>query len=583
MIWQLLRRDKLKSLRKQEEKEQEYQKNLLEEVKKAEAANRAKTEFLQRMSHDIRTPINGISGMLDVAEHYSDDLQKQAECRQKIREASDILFELVSEVLDMSKLESGEIQLEEKPFDVVTLLDEVTGVVGRLADERNITVAHKGRTIEHRNLIGSPVHLKRLLMNIMSNAVKYNRDHGHIYLYTRELPSADSSIATLQFVCEDNGIGMSEEFQQRIFEPFTQEQKGGASKFGGTGLGMSIAKSLAEKMGGTISFESTQGVGTTFIITIPFKIDTQVGSHTPEPSAPAESIRGLHILLVEDNELNMEIAEFLIQNEGATVTKAWDGQQAVTLFAKSAPGEFDAILMDVLMPVMNGYEATRQIRALDRADAKTIPIIAMTANAFTEDRLKSKEAGMDDDGKTVLYNGRTGEPFENRVSVGVMYMIKLHHMVDDKLHARSVGPYSLVTQQPLGGKAQNGGQRFGEMEVWALEAYGAAYTLREILTVKSDDVVGRVKTYEAIVKGQPMPEPGLPESFRVLKKELQALALDIRLLDENDQEIDERNIEDEERRFPRSIEKEDVNEEKEVVTDAMKSEELVETEESESL
>ena len=194
-----------------------------------------------------------------------------------------------------------------------------------------------------------------------------------------------------------------------------------------------------------------------------------------------------------------------------------------------------------------------------------------------------KEAGMSEDGKQPIISGRTGEYFDSPVSVGIMYFVKLSHMVDDKLHARSVGPYSLVTQQPLGGKAQNGGQRFGEMEVWALEAYGAAYTLREILTVKSDDVVGRVKTYEAIVKGQPMPEPGLPESFRVLKKELQALALDIRLLDENDQEIDERNIEDEERRFPRSIEKEDVNEEKEVVTDAMKSEELVETEESESL
>ena len=194
-----------------------------------------------------------------------------------------------------------------------------------------------------------------------------------------------------------------------------------------------------------------------------------------------------------------------------------------------------------------------------------------------------KEAGMNEDGKQPVISGRTGEYFDSPVSVGIMYFVKLSHMVDDKLHARSVGPYSLVTQQPLGGKAQNGGHRFGEMEVWALEAYGAAYTLREILTVKSDDVVGRVKTYEAIVKGQPMPEPGLPESFRVLKKELQALALDIRLLDENDQEIDERNIEDEERRFPRSIEKEDVNEEKEVVTDAMKSEELVETEESESL
>ena len=194
-----------------------------------------------------------------------------------------------------------------------------------------------------------------------------------------------------------------------------------------------------------------------------------------------------------------------------------------------------------------------------------------------------KEAGMNEDGKQPVISGQTGEYFDSPVSVGIMYFVKLSHMVDDKLHARSVGPYSLVTQQPLGGKAQNGGQRFGEMEVWALEAYGAAYTLREILTVKSDDVVGRVKTYEAIVKGQPMPEPGLPESFRVLKKELQALALDIRLLDENDQEIDERNIEDEERRFPRSIEKEDVNEEKEVVSDAMESEELVETEESESL
>ena len=194
-----------------------------------------------------------------------------------------------------------------------------------------------------------------------------------------------------------------------------------------------------------------------------------------------------------------------------------------------------------------------------------------------------KEAEMSEDGKQPIISGRTGEYFDSPVSVGIMYFVKLSHMVDDKLHARSVGPYSLVTQQPLGGKAQNGGQRFGEMEVWALEAYGAAYTLREILTVKSDDVVGRVKTYEAIVKGQPMPEPGLPESFRVLKKELQALALDIRLLDENDQEIDERNIEDEERRFPRSIEKEDVNEEKEVVTDAVESEELAETEESETL
>ena len=264
------------------------------------------------------------------------------------------------------------------------------------ADEREIKVEHKTPEIIHKDLIGSPIHLKRLLMNILSNAVKYNKDYGKIYLSAREIPSDQDGIVTFEFTCQDTGIGMSEEFQKHLFELFAQEQKGGASKFGGTGLGMPITKSLVEKMGGTITFISEQGVGTTFVITIPFKINEDVARDEEKQEEVTASIRGLNILLVEDNELNMEIAEFVIQSEGASVVKAWNGQEAVEAFEKSASGEFDAILMDVMMPVMNGYEATKIIRSMDRSDAKKIPIIAMTANAFVEDRIKSKEAGMNE-------------------------------------------------------------------------------------------------------------------------------------------------------------------------------------------
>ena len=200
----------------------------------------------------------------------------------------------------------------------------------------------------------------------------------------------------MEFICRDTGIGMTEEFQKHIFEPFAQENTGSRTKFAGTGLGMAISKKLVEKMGGTITFESKEGVGTTFVIRVPFRIDTdKVGRIETEEKQKA-SIRGLHILLVEDNELNMEIAEFMLQNEGAYVTKAWNGQEAVEIFEKSKPDEFDVILMDIMMPVMNGYEATKMIRSLDREDAKEIPIIAMTANAFTEDRIRAKEAGMNE-------------------------------------------------------------------------------------------------------------------------------------------------------------------------------------------
>ena len=310
--------------RKQEqEKDEKYKAELLRAAKKAEASNEAKTEFLQRMSHDIRTLINGICGMINVADHYADNMEKQTECRAKIKEASHLLLELINEVLDMSKLESDEVVLE-------------------------------------------------------------------------EIPSKQTAMTTLEFVCRDTGIGMAEALQKRIFEPFAQEHAGSRTKFAGTGLGMPITKKLVEKMGGTISFESKEGTGTTFVIRIPFRIDTDRKDRTETEEKMETSIQGRHVLLTEDNELNMEIAEFVLQNEGTVVTKAWNGQEAVDIFRKSRPGEFNVILMDIMMPVMNGYEAAKMIRSLDREDAKVIPIIAMTANAFTEDRMRAKEAGMDE-------------------------------------------------------------------------------------------------------------------------------------------------------------------------------------------
>ena len=378
------------------EKEEKYKAELLIAAKKAEAANEAKTEFLQRMSHDIRTPINGICGMLDMADHYADDMKKQTEYRAKIKGASHLLLELVNEILDMSKLESDEVVLEESPFNLSSISREVLVVIGQIAAEQNIQIVWEKKEITHRHLIGSPGYVKRVMMNILSNAVKYNKENGCIYISCREIPSEQPGMTTIEFVCRDTGIGMTEEFQKYIFEPFAQEHTGSRTKFAGTGLGMPISKKLIEKMGGTITFESAEGIGTTFVIRVPFRIDTDRSERVETGEKQEASIRGMHILLAEDNELNMEIAEFMLQNEGAVVTKAWNGQEAVELFKKSRSGEFDVILMDIMMPVMNGYEATKMIRDLDREDAKEVPIIAMTANAFTEDRIRAKEAGMDE-------------------------------------------------------------------------------------------------------------------------------------------------------------------------------------------
>ena len=396
IFWFWSYRTNLAHQKQEQEKDEKYKAELLIAAKKAEAANEAKTEFLQRMSHDIRTPINGICGLVNMADHYADNMEKQAECRAKIKEASNLLLELVNDVLDMSKLESGEVLMEEIPFNLSSISREVLVVIEQVAAEQNIKIVWEKKEITHRDFIGSPGYVKRVMMNILSNALKYNRANGYIYISCIEIPSKQPEMTTMEFICRDTGIGMTEEFQKHIFEPFAQENTGSRTKFAGTGLGMAISKKLVEKMGGTIIFESEKGVGTTFVIRVPFRIDTDKVGRIETEEKHKVSIRGLHILLVEDNELNMEIAEFVIQNEGASVTKAWNGQEAVEIFKKSRPDEFDVILMDIMMPIKNGYEAAKMIRALDRDDAKTVPIIAMTANAFTEDRLKSKESGMNE-------------------------------------------------------------------------------------------------------------------------------------------------------------------------------------------
>ena len=417
IFWFWTYRTNLAHRKQEQEKDEKYKAELLIAAKKAEAANEAKTEFLQRMSHDIRTPINGICGMLDVADHYRDNIEKQTECRAKVKAASQLLLELVNEILDMSKLESGEIVLEEIPFNLSSISREVLVVIEQMAAEQNIRIMWEKKEITHRDLIGSPGYVKRVMMNILSNAVKYNRENGQIYISCIEIPSEQPEMTTMEFVCRDTGIGMTEEFQKYIFEPFAQEHTGSRTKFAGTGLGMAIAKNLIEKMGGTITMESEKDVGTTFVIRVPFKTDPDADKREKQKDVSENSIKGLHILLAEDNELNMEIAEFVLQNEGADVTKAWNGQEAVELFRNSASGELDVILMDIMMPVMNGYEATQMIRSLDREDAKTIPIIAMTANAFTEDRIRAKEAGM---------NEHVAKPVDVEVLVKV-----IHKLVED--------------------------------------------------------------------------------------------------------------------------------------------------------
>ena len=376
-----------------------YQKQLKASMEDAQRANISKTAFLQRMSHDIRTPLNGIVGMIHIAEKYKNDVDKLRECRQKILQSTDYLQKLINNVLDISKLESGSLMLEYKSFDLVELLNNNMTVVAMSAYENGVRFEGgvEANTIRHRYLIGSPVHLSRVLMNLASNAIKYNHFHGTVNVHCEEL-SDDGNIAVFKFVCSDTGLGMSEEFQKHAFDVFAQEGKQSTTTFSGSGLGLSIVKDIIELMGGMIELESKENVGSTFTVTVPFKIDHSVENNDSQKDSCSQSMElsGKRVLLVEDNAINMEIAHAILEEEHLNITEAKNGKEALEIFQNSKLNEYDVIIMDVMMPVMDGLEATKAIRMLEREDAKRIPIIAMTANAFEEDRKACLDAGMDE-------------------------------------------------------------------------------------------------------------------------------------------------------------------------------------------
>lgn len=377
------------------QQERNYGDKLAKAAREASSANSAKTEFLRRMSHDLRTPINGIRGMVEVGDANADNLQKQTECRSKIWTASGLLLDLANEALDMSRLESGQVDLELVPTNLVVLTREVRDILERQAEERLVTIICDQQALDHPYARASVTHLKRLLVNIAGNAVKYNRRGGYVRLTCREVEPVDG-VPVYEYTIADNGIGMSEEFQQHLYEPFTREEQQVEGASSGTGLGASIAKQLVELMGGTMSFTSALGQGTTFTIRLP--LEKCERSEIPQAArvgaGDSDALQGLRVLLVEDNDLNAEIAQFTLDRAGAIATHVKDGESAVETFAASAPHEYDVVLMDIMMPGIDGLEATRRIRALDREDAATTPIIAVSANAFADDRRLSREAGM---------------------------------------------------------------------------------------------------------------------------------------------------------------------------------------------
>lgn len=356
----------------------------------ADRANEAKTNFLRRMSHDIRTPINGIRGLIQMSDYYGNDPEKMKDCKAKVLGATDHLLSLVNDVLDMGKLESGKFILKQDPFTLSRVLEEVNVVSESQAESCNVQFIYQNpEEIEHDHVIGSPVYLKRIFLNFTSNAIKYNRAGGRVYVYGKEI-SFDGKTALYEFVCEDTGIGMSEEFQKCAFDPFTQEEKDGARTiYAGTGLGLSITKQLIDLMGGTIKLESKEGIGTKVVFRIPLEVDLEEQSEKTEIDYSKVMFHGIRVLLVEDNELNAEIASFLLERHGMEVTWVQNGKRAVDEMAEK-PDAYDMIFMDVMMPIMDGLKATKAIRRM----GSTIPILAMTANAFTDDKQKSLEAGM---------------------------------------------------------------------------------------------------------------------------------------------------------------------------------------------
>lgn len=369
---------------------------IMELLERVRWANSAKSEFLSHMSHDLRTPINGILGMLAIMERSQDDPERQRECRKKIRVSTEHLLSLVNNVLQVSKLESGRPAAAEEPFDLLEILDDCAAMLSIQAEEEGIRLVVEKDGLQHGRLVGNPLHLKKILMNVMDNALKYNRPHGSVFVRVEELNCRDG-IADFGFVVEDTGIGIGEEFKEHIFEPFTQEHQSARTHYNGVGLGMSIVKKLVDEMKGTVEIDSQLGKGSVVRIILPIRVD-EAWTAPPEDRDQClrDNIAGMRVLLVEDNELNCEIVEFMLKEAGVEVVTAHDGKAAVDAFAASPPGTFDCVLMDLMMPVMSGYEAARVIRGLDRSDAESVPIIALSANAFDEDVAMAKDAGMNE-------------------------------------------------------------------------------------------------------------------------------------------------------------------------------------------
>ena len=386
------------------EKEQQEKARLQMAYEEADSENRAKTEFMNRMSHDIRTPINGIMGMVDIIRKNRDDREKVDDSLDKIQLSTRHLLELVSDVLDMSKLEAGMFEIHEDVFDMNELMDEVAALVDAQLVESSITHCKHRSNIQHTALKGSSLQLRRIMVNLLSNAIKYNKSNGTIDTYAEEL-SCDGTTVWYEFKIVDTGIGMSEEFiKEQLFKPFTQEKNDARTLYRGTGLGMSIVKALLDKMGGSIEVESQLGEGSTFTFRLPFKVDENaIETKKEEQSSGEQKLEGKQILLVEDNEINMEIAEFYLKELGIVVDKAWNGKEAIDKFEESAPGTYDLILMDIMMPVMGGREAARRIRTLERPDAETVRIYAMTAQVSSESVHKCLASGM---------NGHIAKPID---------------------------------------------------------------------------------------------------------------------------------------------------------------------------
>lgn len=370
----------------------EYQEKLQQSNEETKRANQAKSEFLSHMSHDIRTPINGIMGMVEIIKKNLDDPERIKDCLEKIDKASHHLLSLINDVLDMSKIGSGKVHLEEIPVDLDEEMEKIHAIADVQAKKQEIRFSIEDEVV-HRQFLGSPAHLRRILLNLISNALRYNKKGGKICLAIREV-EYDGSHIGLEFKVQDTGIGMSREFVEKsLFKPFTQEDDRVRTEYRGTGLGMSIVYELVKQMNGTIDVNSKPGEGTTFTVKLAFKT-VDPAWKKKEIQEENRNITGMNILAVEDNQLNMEILQFLLEEAGAKVTAVSDGKQAVEYFADAASGTYDVILMDIMMPVMDGLEASKKIRELPEGKGKDIPIIAMTANAFVEDKEKTKEAGM---------------------------------------------------------------------------------------------------------------------------------------------------------------------------------------------